>query len=95
MKKIFKKMKMCSLFKKATKENHHKYANFYETAVKRNEICDAFIDHGPCSLLYGCKSVKIFSKALPVQDIKYIYERTKQLFIFITAQKSGCGLYKK
>ena len=60
-------------------KSRNEYSDFYEKANERQKVLDAFVDHGICSIKYGCKSVKVYNKCLPPEDIKYIYERINQL----------------
>jgi len=55
------------------------YSAFYSVAIKRQEVFDSFVDHSLCSVINNCKSYKVYDRALPPQDIKYIYTRSLKL----------------
>lgn len=78
-------------FLKKLLKSKEKYTDFYKVAEERQNVLDNFIDHSLCSMLYGCKTAVNFSKALPAQDIKYIYDRTMCLLSIFDGKKSKAG----
>lgn len=69
------------------KKKEDKYTDFYKVAEERQQVLDSFIDHSLCSYYSKCKTFKLFSKALPANDIAYIYTRTLSLLKILKKNK--------